>query len=63
MVILKAHAIAVAKSGQRLGKALGVSRQAVSKWPEQLPELYVYRLRERKPAWYRRVLKMAQEIA
>ena len=60
MVILKAHAIAAAGSGQRLGRVLGVSRQAVSKWGDALPELYVYRLRARKPAWYRQAVKLAQ---
>lgn len=62
-MILKAHAIKVARTGRALAAALGVTPQAVSKWPDALPELYVYRLRERKPRWYAAAKRMAQEIA
>lgn len=61
MVILKKHAIQAAKTGTALANALGVTKQAVSKWPDELPELYVYRLRSRKPRWYSLARKLGEQ--
>lgn len=61
MVILKKHAIHAAKTGTALAKVLGVTKQAVSAWPEELPELYVYRLRERKPRWFSVARKLTEQ--
>jgi hypothetical protein len=36
----------------RVAKILGISRQAVSDWPEMVPDLRIYQLRERKPEWF-----------
>lgn len=61
MHILKKHAIQAAKTGTALANVLGVTKQAVSKWPEVLPELYCYRLRSRKPRWYAVARKLTEE--
>ena len=51
----KTEAIALAGSPLKLAEILGISRQAVSKWPgEHVPELQLYRLREKKPRWFRK---------
>jgi DNA-binding transcriptional regulator YdaS (Cro superfamily) len=50
----KAYAIKLAGSETELARLLGVSRQAVNQWGEQLPRLQVYRLRELKPGWWRK---------
>lgn len=63
MVILKKHAIQAAKTGTALASVLGVTKQAVSAWPEELPELYVYRLRDRKPRWYSLARKLTEQRA
>lgn len=63
MVILKKHAIQAAKTGTALASVLGVTKQAVSAWPEELPELYVYRLRDRKPRWYSLARKLMEQQA
>lgn len=55
LIMKKTDAIALAGSPGRLAEILGISRQAVSKWPgEHVPELQLYRLRERKPRWFRK---------
>ncbi len=61
MLILKKHAIQAAKTGTALAKVLGVSKQAVSAWPEELPELHCYRLRERKPRWFSLARKLTEQ--
>lgn len=60
MLILKKHAIQAAKTGTALANVLGVTKQAVSKWPDVLPELYCYRLRARKPRWYAAAIRMSE---
>ena len=50
----KLHAIKKAKSAANLARLLGISKQAVSKWGENLPELQIYRLKELKPEWFRK---------
>lgn len=51
----KTDAIALAGSPGKLAEILGITRQAVSAWPgEHVPELQLYRLRERKPRWFRK---------
>jgi DNA-binding transcriptional regulator YdaS (Cro superfamily) len=45
---------AVKKAGSKIKLAalLGVTRQAVTQWRDELPPLQVYRLREVKPKWF-----------
>lgn len=45
-------AVRFAGSKAELSRILGVTPQAVSKWVDTLPELQVYRLREKKPRWF-----------
>ena len=45
----KRTAIKKAGSAYRLAKMLGISRQAVSKWPSVLPPLRVYQLQDKYP--------------
>jgi len=59
--MLKADAIRYAGSGAALGRLLGVTRAAVSLWPEHLPELYEYRLRKIKPRWFSRAARERAE--
>jgi len=49
----KKQAIIRAGSGAELGRILNASRQSVHQWPDnKIPELYMYRLREARPAWF-----------
>ena len=51
----KSEAIAKAKTARELARILGVTPSAVSQWPDgELPELHNYRLKDRKPHWFRR---------
>lgn len=58
--LTKSQAIALAARGKerggalRLAEILGISHQAVYKWPEEIPELQLYRLRTLRPGWFRR---------
>ena len=45
----KKEAIKLAGSAYKLAKMLGVQRQAVSKWGDDVPPLRVYQLRELYP--------------
>jgi hypothetical protein len=51
----KKQAIGFAGSGAELARILGVTRQAVSLWGDKLPELQVYRLKEKRPRWFRKI--------
>jgi hypothetical protein len=48
----KATAIKRAGSITALASLLNIKRQAVSKWPDEVPPLRVYQLRELKPEWF-----------
>lgn len=50
----KTEAIAKAGSARKLAAVLGISKQAVCQWPESIPPLRLYQLRERKPRWFRK---------
>ena len=60
MVVIKANAIKVAKTGRKLAAVLGVTPQAVSKWPAVMPELYAYKLKCIKPRWFAAAVRMAE---
>ncbi len=45
-------AIQLAGSSAELARILGLSRAAISQWPEDVPLLRVYQLREKKPEWF-----------
>ena len=50
----KKQAIALAGSASKLAAILEISPQAVSKWPDgHIPALQRYRLKEKKPRWFR----------
>jgi predicted transcriptional regulator len=50
----KTEAVARAGNANKLAALLGISPQAVSKWPETIPPLRLYQLREKKPRWFRK---------
>ena len=57
----KHQAIALAGSARKLAAILEISPQAVSKWPDgHIPELQRYRLKEKKPRWFRLPRSVAQ---
>lgn len=49
----KTTAIKKAGSAYRLAKLLGISKQAVSKWPENVPIQREAELRAYHPTWFR----------
>jgi DNA-binding transcriptional regulator Cro len=49
----KDQAIAHAGSATKLAAILGLTKQAVSMWGQEIPPLRLYQLRERKPKWFR----------
>lgn len=53
----KSEAIKLAGSQSGLARLLGISPQAVSKWPDEVPQLQSYRLKELKPRWFRKQAK------
>lgn len=56
----RTHLIQAVEGGvQEIARVLGISHQAVYAWPEDVPELRVFQLKQRKPAW----IKKAQWIA
>ena len=60
----KTQAIAKAGSAARLARLLGISKSAVSQWPETIPELQRYRLREMRPKWFAQVRReQAEKLA
>ena len=50
----KLDLIRAAGSGYALAKILGISPQAVNKWPDEVPALQQYRIKELKPRWWRK---------
>jgi hypothetical protein len=48
----KSTAIKRAGSISALAALLNIKRQAVSKWPDEVPPLRVYQLRELRPEWF-----------
>ena len=59
----KTTAIKKAGSAYKLAKMLGISKQAVSKWPEKIPEQREAQLRESNPKWFRQPAKPIAEVA
>lgn len=53
----KTEAIKRAGSQSALARLLGISPQAVCKWPDEVPQLQAYRLKEKKPSWFRKARK------
>lgn len=50
----KSTAVKKAGSAYRLAKLLGISKQAVSKWPETVPPLRVFQLERMHPEWFKK---------
>ena len=48
----KSTAIKRAGSITALASLLNIKRQAVSKWPSEVPQLRVYQLKELRPEWF-----------
>lgn len=48
--MLKSQLIAVLGSQQAIAELLGITKGAVSQWPEEVPRLRQYELRERRPS-------------
>jgi hypothetical protein len=46
------QAIKLAGTSAELARLLGVSRAAISQWPETVPPLRVYQLKELRPEWF-----------
>lgn len=57
----KTQAIAKAGSAARLARLLGISKSAVSQWPETIPELQRYRLKEMRPKWFAQVRREEEQ--
>jgi DNA-binding transcriptional regulator YdaS (Cro superfamily) len=59
----KSQAIRFAGSQAALARLLGVTPSAVSQWPEKIPPLQVYRLKELKPRWFARLRREARRTS
>lgn len=53
----KSDAIRLAGSASKLADILNISPQAVSKWGDDIPPLQVYKLKERRPKWFKKATK------
>lgn len=49
----KAQAIKKAGSAMALAKLLGITRQAISQWGDELPQARLWQLKALKPAWFK----------
>lgn len=47
-------AIQLAGSAAELSRILGITQSAVSQWGEEVPELSLFRLKARKPKWFKK---------
>jgi DNA-binding transcriptional regulator YdaS (Cro superfamily) len=50
----KAQAIEKAGSAMALAKLLGITRQAISQWGDQVPQARLWQLKALKPQWFRK---------
>ncbi len=50
----KSTAIKKAGSQAKLAEILGIKQQSVQKWPDEVPALREYQLREKKPEWFQK---------
>jgi len=50
----KAQAIEKAGSAMALAKLLGITRQAISQWGDQVPQARLRQLKALKPQWFRK---------
>lgn len=48
----KAQAIQKAGTAMALAKLLGITRQAISQWGDQLPQARLWQLKALKPEWF-----------
>jgi DNA-binding transcriptional regulator YdaS (Cro superfamily) len=49
----KQQAIEKAGSAMALARLLGVTRQAISQWGDELPQARLWQLKALRPAWFR----------
>lgn len=47
-------AIQLAGSAAELSRILGITQSAVSQWGDDVPELSFFRLKSRKPKWFKK---------
>ncbi|NMM21559.1 MAG: Cro/Cl family transcriptional regulator [Rhodoferax sp.] len=46
-------AIELAGSAAALSRILNITQSAICQWGDDIPELSLFRLKERKPAWFK----------
>jgi hypothetical protein len=64
MVLTKTEAIAIAGNQLLLSEILGISPQAVSKWPDdRVPELQCYRMFDRVPNLAKKLRMLRRSMA
>ena len=61
--MLKSELIQLFGRPAYLARFLGVSRQAVNNWPEEIPELRQYKLRELRPTIDKELKKQRKVVA
>lgn len=59
----KSDLIAALGSQKAIAEQLGITPSAVSQWEEELPELQVYRIRERIPDIEERIAEARRQLA
>ena len=47
-------AIQLAGSAAELSRILGITQSAISQWGDDIPELSLFRLKDRKPKWFKK---------
>ena len=50
----KDQAIALAGTSMALAKMLGIQRQAVSQWGDEIPEARLWQLKVLRPEWFKK---------
>lgn len=56
LAMTKSEAIKRAGSAYRLAQILGLSRQAISKWGDEVPTLREADLRAKRPEWFKKAM-------
>ena len=49
----KQQAIEKAGSAMALAKLLGITRQAISQWGDEIPQARLWQLKALKPSWFK----------
>jgi len=59
--VTKSDLIAVLGSQRAIAELLGITKGAVSQWPERLPDLRVYQVREKIPDIDQRIAALPRD--